>query len=226
MRFYCILCFLIPAGLSAYTNMTLQLVASSGESSSASYTAKGGVLATGGTATQSSSYTHYSGDAAAYILKPSEQHSSGVAYEWLADNDSDALSDAIEAAIGSDLHKPDTDEDGLSDADEHLIHGTSLLLADSDHDGSPDPDEVVAGTSPLDASSRFSANIMPGSNGRLALEWFGVLGRSYSIESAPSPAGPWSQYSPFTFPGNNAPWGVEFPLSETEDKAFYRVTIE
>jgi hypothetical protein len=72
----------------------------------------------------------------------------------------------------------------------------------------------------------FSANIMPGSNGRLALEWFGVLGRSYSIESAPSPAGPWSQYSPFAFPGNNALWGIEFSLSETEDKAFYRVTIE
>ena len=184
------------------------------------------MLATGGTATQSNPYTHYSGDAAAYILKPSEQHSSGVAYEWLADNDADALSDAIETAIGSDLYKPDTDEDGLLDADEHLIHGTSLLLADSDHDGSPDPDEVVAGTSPLDATSRFSANIMPGSNGRLALEWFGVLGRSYSIESAPSPTGPWSQYSPFTFPGNNAPWGIEFPLSETEDKAFYRVTVE
>ena len=226
MRFSCIIYFLIPAGLCAYTNTMLQLVASSCESSSASYTAKGSVLATGGTATQSSSYTHYSGDAAAYILKPSEQHSSGVAYEWLADNDADALSDAIETAIGSDLYKPDTDEDGLSDADEHLIHGTSLLLADSDHDGSPDPDEVVAGTSPLDATSRFSANIMPGSNGRLALEWFGVLGRSYSIESAPSPVGPWSQYSPFTFPGNNAPWAIEFPLSETEDKAFYRLTVE
>ena len=226
MRIYCILCIFIPAGLCAYTNTTLQLVATSSESSSASYTAKGGVLATGGTATQSSSYTHYSGDAAAYILKPEEQHSGGVAYEWLADNDADNLSDTIEAGIGSDLHKPDTDEDGLTDADEYLIHGSSLLLADSYHDGSPDPDEVVAGTSPMDASSRFSASIQPGSNGRLALEWFGVLGRSYSIESAPTPGGPWSQYSPFAFPGSNALLGVEFQPAKTEDKAFYRVNVE
>ena len=226
MRYYLTLCALLPSVLCAYTNTTLQLVVSAGESSSASYTAKGGVPATGGTVAQSSSYTHYSGDAAAYILKPGEQHSSGVAYEWLADNDADALSDAIEAGLGSDLFKADTDADGLTDADEYLIHGTSLLLADSDRDGSSDLDEVIAGTSPLDASSRFSVSIQPGSNGRLALEWFGVLGRSYSVESAPTPAGPWLQYSPFTFPGSNALWGVEFPLSETEDKAFYRVTVE
>jgi hypothetical protein len=225
MRYYLTLCALLPSVLCAYTNTTLQLVASSGVSTSASYTAKGAVPTTGGTATQSSSYTHYSGDAAAYILKPDSQRS-GVAYEWLADNDADGLSDSIEAGLGSDLYAPDTDEDGLTDAEEYLIHGTSLFDADTDHDGSLDPDELIAGTSPLDAGSRFEARLQPAANGRLSLEWFGVVGRSYIIESAITPAGPWSDYSPFAFPGSDTLLSIEFSSSETVQKAFYRVTIE
>ena len=89
MRCFFTLCSLLPAVLCAYTNTTLQLVASSGESSSASYTAKGAVPATGGTVAESSSYTHYSGDAAGYIMQPAAQR----------DTDSDGLLDSYEQTI-------------------------------------------------------------------------------------------------------------------------------
>ena len=225
MRCFFTLCSLLPAVLCAYTNTQLQLVAAASESASASYSAKGAVPATGGTVAQSSSYTHYSGDAAGYILQPAAQRD-GVAYEWLADNDADSLSDAIEVGLGSNLYAADTDADGLTDAEEYLTHGTSLLHADTDFDGSLDPDELLAGTSPTDASSRFVANIQAAANGRLSLAWFAVAGRDYLIESAASPAGPWSSYAPFTFPGSDTLLEIEFSPSETEGKAFYRVIIE
>ncbi len=44
----------------------------------------------------------------------------------------------------------DTDGDGLSDADETLVHGTDPLDADSDDDGLTDGEEVLQGTNPLD----------------------------------------------------------------------------
>ena len=43
----------------------------------------------------------------------------------------------------------DTDGDGLTDAEEILLHRTSPLLADTDGDGLDDGDELAAGTNPL-----------------------------------------------------------------------------
>ena len=48
---------------------------------------------------------------------------------------------------------PDTDEDGLSDADEIGIHGTDPLDPDTDDDGLDDGLEVGAGVDPLDPDS-------------------------------------------------------------------------
>jgi len=220
MRAFLIFCALLPVVLDAYTNTQLQLVAAASESASASYTAKGAVPATGGIVAQSSSYTHYSGDAAAYVLQPAAQHN-GVAYEWLADNDGDLLSDTIEAAIGSDLYAADTDADGLTDGQEYLVHGTSVFDVDSDADGVWDADEVLAGTNPLDASNRFVVHLQAAEDGRLGLEWNGVVGRSYTIESSSSLEGPWSGMH-----GGTATLTVEFDPDLAVDQAFYRVIID
>ena len=59
------------------------------------------------------------------------------------DADSDGLSNQQEYAHGSDLEKPDTDGDGLTDYDEVMVHGTSPRQADSDGDQLPDGWELA-----------------------------------------------------------------------------------
>lgn len=46
------------------------------------------------------------------------------------------------------LQKTDTDADTLSDFDELYLYNTSPYLADTDSDGTADPEEIKAGTSP------------------------------------------------------------------------------
>ncbi len=70
------------------------------------------------------------------------------------DSDGDGLTDAEEAALGTDPNNPDTDGDGLSDGDEVLVHDTDPLDADTDGDGLSDGDEItIYSCNPLDADT-------------------------------------------------------------------------
>ena len=70
-----------------------------------------------------------------------------------ADTDDDGLSDAEELSAGTDPWNPDTDGDGLLDGEE-VVRGTNPLSSDGDMDGLSDFDEVcVYGTNPLEADS-------------------------------------------------------------------------
>lgn len=70
------------------------------------------------------------------------------------DSDGDGVSDAIEIAIGTDPHNPDTDGDGLDDGEEIYEHRTDPLNPDTDDDGISDGDEVhVYGTDPNNADT-------------------------------------------------------------------------
>jgi len=51
------------------------------------------------------------------------------------DADGDNASDAEEVAVGTDVHRIDTDLDGVSDGDELHLTGTDPLVSDSDGDG-------------------------------------------------------------------------------------------
>lgn len=68
------------------------------------------------------------------------------------DSDGDTLSDAHEAAIGTNPNAADTDGDGLRD-DAELTRGTNPLVGDTDGDGLDDGAEVAAGTNPLAADT-------------------------------------------------------------------------
>ncbi|NNC88731.1 MAG: hypothetical protein HKN82_09775, partial [Akkermansiaceae bacterium] len=68
------------------------------------------------------------------------------------DKDGDGLTDAEEAALGTDECNPDSDGDGLLDGEEVNVTGTDPLNPDSDGDGCDDGSEVAAGTDPLDAT--------------------------------------------------------------------------
>ena len=64
------------------------------------------------------------------------------------DPDGDGLDAVAEALAGTDPLDPDSDNDGLSDGDDVLVHGTNPTRADTDGGGVPDGVEVAQGTDP------------------------------------------------------------------------------
>lgn len=68
------------------------------------------------------------------------------------DSDGDGLTDAEEEELGLDPDSADSDMDGASDFDE-INKGLDPLNADSDGDGYLDGDELTEGKDPLDAAS-------------------------------------------------------------------------
>lgn len=63
-----------------------------------------------------------------------------------ADDDKDGLTNAEEAALGTDPKNPDSDDDGISDGDEVNIYGSDPLNLDTDGDTLYDGGELVYGT--------------------------------------------------------------------------------
>ena len=54
------------------------------------------------------------------------------------DTDGDGINDKRELLLGTDVHNPDTDHDGIPDGTEVFVTKTSPLDPDTDHDGLPD----------------------------------------------------------------------------------------
>ncbi len=73
----------------------------------------------------------------------------------LLDPDHDGLTNLQEYQLGTDIHNPDTDGDGLTDGQEVLLYHTNPLLADTDGDGVPDGVEVQTGSDPNNPNSFF-----------------------------------------------------------------------
>jgi len=71
----------------------------------------------------------------------------------LLDPDGDGLTNGDEVAYGTDPNDPDTDGDGLADAEEASSTGTDPALFDTDGDGLSDGLEIATGSNPLDPGS-------------------------------------------------------------------------
>ncbi len=76
------------------------------------------------------------------------------------DTDEDGLSDAEEADLGTDPENPDSDGDTLSDGEEVEL-GTDPLLEDTDEDTYLDQHEIAEGTDPRDGYSRIYEGFWP-----------------------------------------------------------------
>ena len=84
------------------------------------------------------------------------------------------------------LHDPvaDDDLDRLSDYDEVYVYGSSWTNADTDADGMPDGDEVLAGSQPTNRESVFGfADTQPvPDDNRVVLYWPSLSNRIYRLE--------------------------------------------
>jgi hypothetical protein len=106
----------------------------------------------------------------------------------------------------------DTDQDGDPD----------ITDPDDDNDGLSDADELVFGTSPLDAGSRFAvafANPSPVPNS-VRLTFPTATGRTYVVESSPDLSG-WTDVE--NFAGTGVPQVADIPAVPGENARFYRI---
>ncbi|MCU0780802.1 MAG: hypothetical protein MUF04_06845 [Akkermansiaceae bacterium] len=103
------------------------------------------------------------------------------------DIDSDSLLAADELAYGTDPRFADTDGDGLDDAYELNTTLTDPLRADTDGDGINDGAELIAGTDPEDALSRFAIRSVRWEAGGFRLAWSAVAGKSYRVVRSDTP---------------------------------------
>lgn len=90
-----------------------------------------------------------------------------------------------------DTRNADADGDGIADDFERANYGGVNVLGpgDTDRDGMPDWQEVVAGTDPLRATSLLEVNsAVLATNGQFLVRWQSATGRVYNVQRADSPA--------------------------------------
>jgi cell wall-associated NlpC family hydrolase len=75
------------------------------------------------------------------------------------DTDFDGILDAVEAQLGTDPTKSDSDGDGISDGYEKFTLHTDATRADSDGDGTSDSAELAKGTDPTSADSNHDGRV-------------------------------------------------------------------
>ena len=93
------------------------------------------------------------------------------------------------------------------------------FLADTDGDGFTDADELVFGTNPLDAGSRFTTSF---SAEAARLSFATVTGRSYTVEGS-ADLSEWRELA--TYPGTGGQQVAELPGAPPATAQFYRIRV-
>lgn len=127
------------------------------------------------------------------------------------------------------LYIDDTDQDGLPDTWEqnHFQSLTQTATGDADGDGQSNETELLTGTDPADGSSAFVASIVSSGPNNLLISWPSVPGKTYRLESSPSPAGPWA--TQMTVPGAVAPSvssSLEIEPPPASSFYYYRIALD
>jgi uncharacterized repeat protein (TIGR01451 family) len=122
----------------------------------------------------------------------------------------------------------DNDHDGLPDVWEDL-NGLSSIDAtdanqDPDHDGHTSLQEFVAGTDPNDSQSVLRTVVLIQSP-VAQIRFLTVIDKSYVVEAAPSPAGPWLPIATELI-GDGDTAIVFDPDFVTNEQRFYRVRVQ
>ena len=127
------------------------------------------------------------------------------------------------------LHGFDSAGDGIDDA-WALRHYGVLTLSNPDADTSLEGftirDAYISNADPHNPQGSFAVEqIIPaGGLSELTIRLPGEWGRLYTVESAPSPGGPWNAETSLTdLPGTGEPLAI--PVPTDDESRFFRVTV-
>ena len=142
------------------------------------------------------------------------------------DLDGDGILAAAEVAAGTDPRLADTDGDGIDDPTELNTTHTNPTVADTDGDGADDGSELVAGTDPLDGSSRFAVKSAVKVGVDFSITWASIAGKHYRIIRSAEPS-----FAGFDVVASGI--AASPPLQSytdsggvTESRMFYRVELD
>jgi hypothetical protein len=119
----------------------------------------------------------------------------------------------------------DHDGDGISDIWAALYPGPGGPDDDPDGDGQTNSAEAMAGTDPFGSASRFAATTTLEESGDLMVNWPGVTGKSYSLETS-TDLEFWTPL-PGQYTGAGVPLSAMVrPVGSTEPRLFWRVAAK
>ncbi len=133
---------------------------------------------------------------------------------------------AVVATPGTTAVNPDTDGDGMPN-DWETAHGLNPSLNDAgldpDHDGLTNWQEYLAGTDPQAGASFLAFTSVTVSNGAVNLSFIRVADRSYTIQYANLPVGPWQKLTDISSTTITGPVSVSDTAVTTNAARWYRL---
>lgn len=136
----------------------------------------------------------------------------------IPDTDLDGLSDAEEVSLGTNPNNSDSDGDGLNDRAEIQVYLSNPLLKDSDGDGFEDGFEVSTGFNPAQANS--SPDSVSTIGNAVGFRFNAGLGLSYRIEDSTDLETWTTLESPIIGAGGVV---TRFYFTEGQPKRYFRV---
>lgn len=118
----------------------------------------------------------------------------------------------------------DRNDNGLSDLFEMRYPGVGLAEEDSDGDGRSNQQENAAGTDPLDSRAYLEVSSLTKVDGSLRVAWRTLQGKSYHLQSAASPEGPWLQEGEI-LAGTGTTLEATLTLDPAQGRRFLRVEV-
>jgi len=147
------------------------------------------------------------------------------------DPDEDGLTNLQEFQHDTNPNSSDTDQDTLSDfwevennLDPNSAEGEDGADGDPDEDGSPNIEEMFAGTDPQSAASVFTVVSVNHNAPSITISWTTAENRFYRVLAADSPQGPWTAIAEGVI-GTGQSETFADQEAGSNGKRFYRVEV-
>ena len=134
---------------------------------------------------------------------------------------------AAAATPGTTSANPDADGDGIP-SDWETLNGLNPndpndANEDDDHDSLTNWQEYLAGTNPQSAASFLAFSSVTASAGTVNLNFIRMANRSYTIQYAVTPTGPWQKLTDIAATASTEPVSVPDTAASTNSARFYKL---